>query len=323
MHGHLSWPHRIFATASADSFAPNWAGSDPGRDPRLRFLNGFPNKRGYWTRMNRISRSWMFQRLIILIDLVGLISLASAIVGEFFPELIDGAGGPRAEFMFNVGVELFGAWVSIRFLDFLLRMREEHRNKRIGILRNLRWFLSATRGLRSYVSSDDIAHYRRERDWALGVFSRRQKYLSADEVQDCRAAYAAIEAVLEEAEEVRSGQEAVKQAQKSLDRALPWYHENAELRPVIDRIRAGVDQLRDLLREGNFEPTSVHAQIEEIGTNVDGSQLPPEMKKAAADHLALLRRLGESTSRLHANLNALEEAVGAAERNIREETPED
>jgi hypothetical protein len=128
------------------------------------------------------------KRLIFLVDIVGIIGIFGIVVGFFYQEDLN-LKSSWAGFISNLGVELVGTWISIRVIEYIFRIDEEYRTTRVKVVRNMRWCVGFSRNLRAKGDPNTLDYANKEIEYIKHVFPIWKKFLDDNEINDCKAVY--------------------------------------------------------------------------------------------------------------------------------------
>lgn len=129
------------------------------------------------------------------LDAFGVLSVVSAAVYVLLPyearpeTRLDGLWG-------NFSSEMIGIWLSVRFIDWIIRSHESSTKARVRTVRSLRFIERTLNIVVEYRRPFELRHLYRELDWLNSIMPRRRRHLKPDECRDIDAFYAKVDEIL-------------------------------------------------------------------------------------------------------------------------------
>ncbi len=230
-------------------------------------------------------------------------------------------GRPAAiEFWPGITTDLYGAWLSVRVIDFLIKRRDRKSEERWRVMQVLLYVRDLTRYLSPTPNLADLAKLRDEVDFFHEGHNvaARKKYLSADEQGD-------VDAVIAAAKTLVRGCEAVIQLGVALSREQQWLDEhskelyNAEEpgRPYRELLQSLGSWHSDIVRSIEVPERPDRDAPEDPDPRLSSEALTLA-RRVQGLHRGLVDLLGRRRT-LEAAAKDLDQAIVCARRNILDE----
>jgi hypothetical protein len=277
-----------------------------------------------------------FRSSIVVVDIVGAGAAAAALIGYFGLPFIGGVSpflGQNGETALqSIGIELLGAWISVRLLEWVISRRNDTETARTRVLRHTRFWLTQFRGLKGTPHLREVERLQRELAYTTYMRKQSVKYLSSSEISNFDDIVRLIEAGIPIAQEVSRLRDSIWHTANQIDVLFresnyAFISDPSDINKNVHKRLMQFDFiLRDQLRlaDGHiFDFDDCHAQVQNSLESIE--KVSKKNDQTAKEVQAALERsanLIQKKKSLYDVIEDLESSVTAFEADIREETPE-
>lgn len=96
----------------------------------------------------------------------------------------------------NFSTEMIGIWLSVRFIDWIIRSHESFTKARVRVVRNMRFLDKLLLGLADFRRPYELVMFHRELKWVKDRLAARLKHLKPDEASDVEQYFSKVDEIL-------------------------------------------------------------------------------------------------------------------------------
>ncbi len=264
------------------------------------------------------------RRRLLLLDAVGLLAALSCLS---YLLRHDRAGNAYRDLWVNLSVDLFGIWLGVRFIDALIRSRQNMINARRSLVSNVRNMSRLVEELLPHVYEWHVSDLAREVKWFEGTLPQRARYLSMDERDEVTEFVVAGKKVIKSAQQYIRERDRIRDMDVELGVRLDDHNTHAQPDERVYRYEiAGLSRLdqsyRRYLEKRDVDESGIAYLVQEVRGEARGVALPDEAMPALQSYLDAIAAFPSPRSELLRDVNTLASLGSKVDANVSAEQAE-